>query len=115
LELLLTFYKNTSLLIYLRSGKRASGFWCNFWPEWDRAYPELDADELREELEEAEEAFKKATARVKEKNKATVKSKGRRKAKLMKLPTPSDRMNELCACGSDHVVRSLSLGLLFLR
>jgi hypothetical protein len=96
---------------YLASEKKED-FWQTFWPEWDGAYPELDTDELRQELKEAEDDFKKAVARVREKNKTAAKGKARRNAKLTKHPTPGERMNELRARGSDHAVSNLALGSL---
>ncbi|KAJ7821080.1 hypothetical protein B0H14DRAFT_2599446 [Mycena olivaceomarginata] len=93
---------------YLSTGtKQKAKFWNSFWPEWDGAYPELNTDELRQELEDAEKKFLKATAHVKKKNLAATKGKSRRKAKLTKLPSPSTRLNELRARGSDHAGRAI--------
>jgi hypothetical protein len=89
---------------YLSSPQKDK-FWKTFWPEWDNAYPELDTDELRQELADAEKAFIEETARVKAKNVAARKKTSHRKAKHANLPSPSATLNELRARGSDHAVR----------
>jgi hypothetical protein len=63
-------------------------------------------------LVEEEAAFTAETARVQKKNKAAVKKKTRRTARLEKLPSTSARLNELRARSVDHAARDSTLALL---
>jgi hypothetical protein len=94
------------------AAKKKNEFWATFWPIWDEAYPKLEGDELLKELVEEEAAFTAETARVQKKNKAAVKKKTRRTARLEKLPSTSARLNELRARSVDHAARDSTLALL---
>jgi hypothetical protein len=88
-----------------------TNFWSDFWPDWDGAYPALDSDELRQELADLEIEYNEETEGVKSRNKAAIKKKTRRTAKLEKLPATSARLDELRARGSSHEVCSSGLWL----
>lgn len=79
-------------------------FWAIFFPAWDAAYSALEDDDELQELRDEEEAFKEETEHVKAQNTAAVKKTSHRRAKLQPLPSPSPRLNELRARGSDHGV-----------
>ncbi|KAJ7709245.1 hypothetical protein B0H14DRAFT_2646398 [Mycena olivaceomarginata] len=89
------------------AAKKKNEFWATFWPIWDEAYPKLEGDELLKELVEEEAAFTAETARVQKKNKAAVKKKTRRTARLEKLPSTSARLNELRARSLTNTLQKL--------
>jgi hypothetical protein len=84
---------------------KKGSFWDTFFPAWDAKYPKLESDELREELEREEAAYKAECEELKAANENEVRKRGRRKAVLQDFPATSDRLNELRACDAEQSVR----------
>ncbi|KAJ7796030.1 hypothetical protein B0H14DRAFT_2620363 [Mycena olivaceomarginata] len=81
---------------------KKGSFWDTFFPAWDAKYPKLESDELREELEREEAAYKAECEELKAANENEVRKRGRRKAVLQDFPATSDRLNELRACDAEQ-------------
>jgi hypothetical protein len=95
--------KHLPLYLSTPPHKKDADFWKIFDPQWDEEYPSLNSDELGE-LTSEESAYEAEKEAVKRENKRELKRKGR-KAKLLRLPLPGDRLCELRARSADRKVR----------